>query len=94
MGALFCKKKEKPKQNLDLEENEAINRLVNKYLKDALLDIPFIPKCIEKHLYTSVIDILIGVIKETLENAEIIVLEHKIKFQVTPIITPPSTSET
>lgn len=68
-------------------EEKAINDIVERYLKDDLVNCKFIPDFIEKRLYRNILKILTGVLKDTIENAEVEVLGHRIKFSITPIET-------
>ena len=68
-------------------EEKAINEIVDRYLKDELVNSKFIPDFIEKRLYRNILKLVTGILKDTIENAEIEILGHKITLSMTPIDT-------
>ncbi len=74
----------KPEVKEDIEDI-VLENMVKRYLNDEHINSKFIPDFIEKKLYKNILKILIGILKDTMENAEINVLDHKIKFTIEPL---------
>ena len=53
-----------------------------------------IPDSIERQLYTNILRLAIGILKDTLEHTHVEVLGHKIKFVLEPSGTEPLTRAT
>lgn len=72
--------------NVDMEKkmNKSIKKLVNHLLENDNINNTYIPDFIERKLYENVFTLLIGVLKDTLENANIKFLNQNIGFKITP----------
>ncbi len=80
--------KQEHKQEELSPEDIVIENLVKRYLQDEHINSKLIPDFIEKKLYRNVLKIITGILKDTIENAEVTVLDHRIKFIIEPIIEP------
>ncbi len=79
-------KKQEHKQEELSPEDIVIENLVKRYLQDEHINSKLIPDFIEKKLYRNVLKIITGILKDTVENAEVTVLDHRIKFIIEPIL--------
>ena len=72
--------------NVEVEKkmNKSIKKLVNHLLENDNINNTYIPDFIERKLYENVFTLLIGVLKDTLENANIKFLNQNIGFKITP----------
>ena len=72
--------------NVDMEKkmNKSIKKLVNHLLENDNINNTYIPDFIERKLYENVFTLLIGVLKDTLENANIKILNQNIGFKISP----------
>lgn len=73
-----------PKPTPLTEEEQAINVVVQRYLQNELINNPFIPDVIERRIYVNVMKLIIGVLKDTVEHANIDILGHRIHFSMSP----------
>ena len=69
--------------NLENKIQLSVNKLVDDMLNNDDINSP-IPDFIERKIYTNVFTILIGVMKEVVEDANINVLNQNIKIKMTP----------
>lgn len=66
-------------------EEEAVNVIVERYIHNEKINNRFIPDVVERRIYRNTLKLIIGIMKDTVENASIDVLGHKITFTMTPI---------
>lgn len=69
----------------DASENDAVNAIVEKFLKNDLVNNPYIPDFIERRLYANVVKLVLGMLKETVEASNVDILGHRISFTFSPI---------
>ncbi len=62
-----------------------INAIVDKFLKNKMVNNQYIPDFIERRMYANMIKLMIGLLKETAETSSINVLGHTISFKIDPI---------
>lgn len=79
MGNIL-KKPKKPTTNTT--EDQVIHKIVDRYLSNHMINNTVIPDSIERQIYTNILKLAIGLLKDTLEHTHVEVLGHKIKFQV------------
>ena len=79
MGNLICKSKKKPAIAEDV-----IHKIVDRYLANNMINNTVIPDSIERQIYTNILRLAVGILKDTLEHTHIEVLGHKVKFVVEP----------
>ena len=80
----------------DNVEDDAVKAIVDKFLKNDLINNPYIPDFIERRLYANVVKLVLGMLKETVEASNIDILGHRISFTFSPIsspISPPISSQ-
>ena len=72
--------------NIEVEKkmNKSIKKLVNHLLENDNINNTYIPDFIERKLYENIFTLLIGLLKDTLENANIKFLNQNIRFKITP----------
>ena len=73
----------------DDPESHIVHALVERYLKDEHLNSKFIPDFIEKRIYSNMLRVSIGLLKDTLEHTKLEVLGHRITINVTPMENEP-----
>lgn len=66
-------------------ETLIVQELVARYIHDKHLNSKFIPDFIEKRIYSNMLRVSIGLLRDTLEHTKIEVLGHRITINVTPI---------
>ena len=86
MGTGASKRDEK-EEVYKSESSKVIDEIVDRYLADELVNNPRIPDFIEKRLYRNMVKIIIGIIKDTSENANVEVLGRKITSSMEPIVS-------
>ena len=80
MGNIIGKKKAaKPEIAEDV-----IHKIVDRYLANNMINNTVIPDSIERQIYTNILRLAVGLLKDTLEHTHIEVLGHKVKFVVVP----------
>lgn len=72
----------------DNVEDDAVKAIVDKFLKNDLINNPYIPDFIERRLYANVVKLVLGMLKETVEASNIDILGHRISFTFSPISSP------
>ena len=87
MGTGASKRDEREEEVHKSESSKVIDEIVDRYLADELVNNPRIPDFIEKRLYRNMVKIIIGIIKDTSEHANVEVLGHKITFSMEPIVS-------
>jgi len=78
-------KLEKHQHKLELnveERKKAIDKFVSELLKDDSINSPFIPDSIEKNIYNSIVNVVIGIVEKVLDTASIQFLNHEIQFKL------------
>lgn len=91
-----CTKKSEPPQEIEPplttieelelnEEEQAIERMVDRYLANKQINSKFIPDAIERKMYKNMLRILIGLLKDTFNNAHVDLLGHRVSFSMHPI---------
>ena len=63
----------------------SIEKLVSEMLKNENVNSSYIPDYVEKKIYTNVFTLLIGMMKEVLEDTSINILNQKISFTMNPL---------
>lgn len=66
-------------------EEEAVNAIVERYIRNEKINNRFIPDAVERRIYRNTLKLIIGIMKDTVENASIDVLGHKVTFTMTPL---------
>jgi hypothetical protein len=87
-----CKKDEQPTIQEEVYEDddvltaeeEVINSIVERYLKDSRINSKLIPDAVERKIYRNVLKMIVGILKDTVENANIDLLGHRINFSMVP----------
>lgn len=69
-----------------------INAIVDKFLQNKLVNNRYIPDFIEHRIYTNVIKLIIGLLKETAETSSLNVLGHMVSFKIEPMSASSSSS--
>ena len=69
-----------------------INAIVDKFLQNKLINNRYIPDFIEHRIYTNVIKLIIGLLKETAETSSLNVLGHTVSFKIEPMSASSSSS--
>jgi hypothetical protein len=64
------------------ERKKAIDKFVKQLLEDDSINSSFIPDSIEKNIYSSIVNVLIGIIEKILDSASIEFLNHQIQFKL------------
>lgn len=94
MGQVFsCGKKSmtqvEPEKELPKNPtHDIIDQIVDRYIRDELINQRYIPDGLEKRIYKASLRLVFGVVKDTLENSHVEVLGHRIGFTITPIDQP------
>ena len=73
------------KEGSKFKESDEVRTIIDRFLKNELINNPYIPDFIERKLYANVIKLVIGIMKETVESSKIDVLGHRISFKLEPI---------
>lgn len=81
----FFRKKKKEKSKEIKQEEDAIAIIVDRYLKNDLINNPLVPDFIERRIYCNILKLTLGVLKDTLEESKINVLDHEITFNIKPV---------
>jgi hypothetical protein len=66
-------------------EEEAINVIVERYIHNEKINNRFIPDVVERRIYRNTLKLIIGIMKDTVENASVDVLGHRVTFTMTPL---------
>jgi len=66
-------------------QNEAIRKVVDKYLENELINNVFIPDFLERRIYMNVTKLVLGLLQETLESINVDFLGHRISLNIEPI---------
>lgn len=64
--------------------SDVIENIVDRFLHSEFTNNPLIPDFIERRLYRNVVKLIIVILKETLETANVDVLGHRIIFSLEP----------
>lgn len=73
------------------EETDAINRLVDQFLANELVNNKFIPDAVERKMYCNVVRMIVGLLKVSVDHASLEVLGHRFVISMTPV--PPAAGE-
>jgi hypothetical protein len=72
-----------------IEQETETQTVVKKYVKELLkhksINNALIPDVIEEKIYEDIFNVVIGNLKKILSDAKIEVLDHEIRFTITPI---------
>jgi hypothetical protein len=67
---------------------DPLEKVVDAYLEDKMIDLPLIPKFVERHIYRSVLDMALREVQKVSQNAEaassMSFLRHGLSFTVSP----------
>ena len=69
----------------DDPESHIVRELVERYLKDEHLNSKYIPDFIEKKMYSNMLRVSVGLLRDTLEHTKLEVLGHRITINMVPI---------
>ena len=75
---------EENKQKLHQLSKEKINEFVKKLLVDQNINIKYLPDYVEKQIYKNVLNMLIGLLNNTLATTSIKFLGHELTFAIQP----------
>jgi hypothetical protein len=81
MGNIIAKK---TKPAPALLEEDVIHKIVDRYLANNMINNTVIPDAIERQIYTNILKLAVGLLKDTLEHSHIEILGHKVKFVLVP----------
>ena len=77
---LYIPNKTTPKKTTD----DVLDDIVERYMKNELINNPAIPDWIERRLYKNVLKLAIGVASDTLNNTNFEVLGHNVNVSIKP----------
>lgn len=69
-------------------QETAIRQLVDKYLKNDLVNNPFIPDFLERKIYNNLLKLVIGIMRETAESISIDVMGQRVTIKIEAIPEP------
>lgn len=61
-----------------------LDDIVDRYMKDDLINNPAIPDWIERRMYKNVLKMTIGIMSDTINNSEFEVLGHVVSLNIRP----------
>ena len=64
--------------------DRAISILVDRYISNEMVNNPFVPDFIERRIYKNIIKLVVGIMTETLDSSNIVVLGHRVTFNIVP----------
>ena len=70
--------------NFERKLEESVKKMVDKMLENNSINSNFIPDYIERRLYENIFTVIIGLLKEMLENSNINILNQNISLKLTP----------
>lgn len=62
-----------------------IDRMIARFARRRILDVRFVPDFVQETMYANVIEIVVGLLQDTLECARATVLGHELSFRFVPI---------
>jgi len=74
------------------EQDEFLDTYVTKLLNSKSTNVGMIPDKLERKMYTLLLSVILGELKEIISKSSIIVLGHEIRMTINPL--PPSASST
>lgn len=99
MGNILCKKNKvsKVQNNKNNDQNssklsledDTINSIVDRYLKNPSMNNTLLPDVVERMIYINILRMLIGILNDSFANAHIDMLGHRVTFFVQPLPTTP-----
>jgi hypothetical protein len=75
------------------EETDAINRLVDQFLANELVNNKFIPDAVERKMYCNVVRMIVGLLKVSVDHASLEVLGHRFVISMTPVVAAAGAGE-
>jgi len=94
MGSLFSRKKKQHQTDTvsttannvesSATTDEILDSIVDRYMKNDLINNPAIPDWIERKMYKNVLKMTIGIASDTINNSEFEFLGHIISLNVRP----------
>lgn len=66
-------------------QTQAIDRMVDKYLQNDMINSVFVPDFLERRIYANVVKLLMGVVNDTVETTSLEFMGHRLSFKIEPM---------